>query len=174
MIVKNNKDIIDSFKSARRTTEASKRPSRMPARKSPVTNIYQAFLNKYNNIEETIDTFGTRDLVYYFREVLMECEHKYVVSNIKKDMAIFKRLQENYSSREICGMIEFLFRSEQDYLDKNRLSPNVLASSWVNTIYADTQLWLDDKYSPNSAKKSKKQREWSESRNEDVEIGGWD
>ena len=174
MIVKNNKDIIDSFKSARRTTEASKRPSRMPAIKSPVTNIYQAFLNKYNNIEETIDTFGTRDLVYYFREVSMECEHKYVVSNIKKDMAIFKRLQENYSSREICGMIEFLFRSEQDYLDKNRLSPNVLASSWVNTIYADTQLWLDDKYSPNSAKKSKKQREWSESRNEDVEIGGWD
>ena len=174
MIVKNNKDIIDSFKSARRTTEASKRPSRMPARKSPVTNIYQAFLNKYNNIEETIDTFGTRDLVYYFREVSMECEHKYVVSNIKKDMAIFKRLQDNYSSREICGMIEFLFRSEQDYLDKNRLSPNVLASSWVNTIYADTQLWLDDKYSPNSAKKSKKQREWSESRNEDVEIGGWD
>ena len=174
MIVKNNKDIIDSFKSARRTTEASKRPSIMPARKSPVTNIYQAFLNKYNNIEETIDTFGTRDLVYYFREVSMECEHKYVVSNIKKDMAIFKRLQENYSSREICGMIEFLFRSEQDYLDKNRLSPNVLASSWVNTIYADTQLWLDDKYSPNSAKKSKKQREWSESRNEDVEIGGWD
>lgn len=173
MIVKNNKDIIDSFKSARRTTEASKRPSRMPARKSPVTNIYQAFLNKYNNIEETIDTFGTRDLVYYFREVSMECEHKYVVSNIKKDMAIFKRLQENYSSREICGMIEFLFRSEQDYLDKNRLSPNVLASNWVNTIYADTQLWLDDKYSPNSAKKSKKQREWSESRNEDVEIGGW-
>ena len=174
MIVKNNKDIIDSFKSARRTTEASKIPSRMPARKSPVTNIYQAFLNKYNNIEETIDTFGTRDLVYYFREVSMECEHKYVVSNLKKDMAIFKRLQENYSSREICGMIEFLFRSEQDYLDKNRLSPNVLASSWVNTIYADTQLWLDDKYSPNSAKKSKKQREWSESRNEDVEIGGWD
>ena len=174
MIVKNNKDIIDSFKSARRTTEASKRPSRMPARKSPVTNIYQAFLNKYNNIEETIDTFGTRDLVYYFREVSMECEHKYVVSNIKKDMSIFKRLQENYSSREICGMIEFLFRSEQDYLDKNRLSPNVLASSWVNTIYADTQLWLDDKYSPNSAKKSKKQREWSESRNEDVEIGGWE
>ena len=174
MIVKNNKDIIDSFKSARRTTETSKRTSRMPARKSPVTNIYQAFLNKYNNIEETIDTFGTRDLVYYFREVSMECEHKYVVSNIKKDMAIFKRLQENYSSREICGMIEFLFRSEQDYLDKNRLSPNVLASSWVNTIYADTQLWLDDKYSPNSAKKSKKQREWSESRNEDVEIGGWD
>ena len=137
-------------------------------------NIYQSFLNKYNNIEETIDTFGTRDLVYYFREVSMECEHKYVVSNIKKDMAIFKRLQENYSSREICGMIEFLFRSEQDYLDKNRLSPNVLASSWVNTIYADTQLWLDDKYFPNSAKKSKKQREWSESRNEDVEIGGWD
>ena len=174
MIVKNNKDIIDSFKSARRTTEASKRPSRMPARKSPVTNIYQAFLNKYNNIEETIDTFGTRDLVYYFREVSMECEHKYVVSNIKKDMAIFKRLQENYSSREICGMIEFLFISEQVYLFKNRLSRNVLARSCVNTMYADTQLWLDDKYYPNSAKKSKKQREWSESRTEDVEIGGWE
>ena len=90
------------------------------------------------------------------------------------DLPIYRRLRENYDNREICGMIEFLFRSEQDYLNKDRLSPNLLASQWVNTIYADTQLWLDDKYSPNSTKKKQKQREWSESKNDDVKIGGWD
>ena len=75
-------------------------------------------------------------------------------------------------------MIEFLYESDQDYLDKNRLSPNLLASQWVNTIYADMQLWVDDKYVPKSVqaikKKSIKQREWNREEaktNDDVNIG---
>lgn len=173
MIVKGHKQMIDSFRTARRTTEVSKTTVRQPRRKTS-SSPYGSFKYKYDHLEEFIDNFGTRDFVYYFREVSEECGYKYTISNIKKDMAIFKRLHENYDAREICGMIEFLFRSEQDYLDKARLSPNLLASQWVNTIYADTQLWLDDKYYPNSTKKKQKQREWSESKNEDVNIGGWE
>lgn len=174
MIVKRNKDLAESFRKRRRTTEETKTtaPRRQP--RNVGNSPYDSFKYKYNHLEEFIDNFGTRDFVYYFREVSEECGFRYTVSNIKKDMAIFKRLRENYDPREICGMIEFLFRSEQDYLDKDRLSPNLLASQWVNTIYADTQLWLDDKYVNKSGKTKKKQREWSESKNEDVKIGGWE
>ena len=89
-----------------------------------------------------------------------------------------KRLKTNYSTREICGMIEFLYESDQDYLEKDRLSPNVLASSWVNTIYADMKLWVEDKYVPRSVKTKKKnnikQREWDNStKSDDVVSSDW-
>lgn len=173
MIVKGHKEMIDSFRSARRNTEVSKSETKPVRKRNNNNSPYSSFKYKYDHLEDYIDSFGTRDFVYYFREVSEECGYKYTISNIKKDMAIMKRLHENYSAREICGMIEFLFRSEQDYLSKDRLSPNLLASQWVNTIYADTQLWLDDKYSPNSKKKQKRQREWSENKDEDVSIGDW-
>lgn len=89
-----------------------------------------------------------------------------------------KRVKSNYSNREICGMIEFLYESDQDYLDKERLTPNLLGSSWVNTIYVDMKLWVEDKYIPRSTKtkkqSSKKLKEWdSDSANikDDVKIG---
>ena len=125
---------------------------------------YSSFLRKYENLESHIDTFGTRDLVYYFREIAQESGFKYTISNIKKDMAIMKRLRESYTNKEICGMIEFLYESEQDYLSKPHLSINILGSSWINTIYADTLLWIDDKFIPRgketSSKRKKSQHEW--------------
>ena len=88
-------------------------------------------------------------------------------------MAILKRLRDNYDTREICSMTQFLFRSEQDYLEKDRLSPNILASQWINTIYADMQLWVKDEYKNKKTKKNQKQREWSETKEDNVSIGGW-
>ena len=85
-----------------------------------------------------------------------------------------KRLRANYSNREICGMIEFLYESEQDYLEKDRLSPNLLASSWVNTIFADMQLWVEDKYIPRSVQNKKKKTpkgEWKSSSKEKTAVG---
>lgn len=175
MIINENRDMIKSFREYRRSTQKPVKEEPKPKRKSSNKNSpYDTFKYKYENLEKYIDNFGTRDFVYYFREVSEECGYKYTVTNIKKDMAIFKRLRENYTAREICGMIEFLYRSDQDYLDKRRISPNLLASGWVNTIYADTQLWLDDEYTPSINTKKKKQREWSKERDEDVQIGGWD
>lgn len=148
-----------------------------PSRKRPESSPYNSFLRKYADLEKYIDDFGTRDLVYYFREIAQENGYKYVISNIKKDMAIMKRLRENYSNREICGMIEFLFTSEQDHLEKDRLSINLLSSQWINTIYADMQLWVDDKYVPRSVQKkkmsAKKNREWSSDNDtsDNVNIG---
>ena len=174
MVMKVDKDLLSSFKSSRRTTEPSKEEKPKRTRNKQNVSPYSSFLFKYEQLDEYIDTFGTRDLIYYFRQVAEECGYKYTISNIKKDMAIFKRLRDNYDTREICSMIEFLFRSEQDYLEKDRLSPNILASQWINTIYADMQLWVKDEYKNKKTKKNQKQREWSETKEDNVSIGGWD
>lgn len=179
MVSKNIKSILSEFRASRGQCEEAPKQVTPPTRERKASSSpYDSFLRKYQNLEETVDKFGTRDLVYYFREIAEESGYKYTISNIKKDMAIMKRLRANYNNREICGMIEFLYESDQDYLDKNRLSPNLLASSWVNTIYADMKLWVEDKYIPRSVKsKSKsntKQREWDRDdakTSNDVNIG---
>ena len=168
--------LLDEIRAERGQTTMPCPKTTAPSRKRRENTPYDSFLKRYNDLENSIDELGTRDLVYYFREVAQENGHKYTISNIKKDMAIMKRLRENYSNREICGMIEFLYESEQDYLEKDRLSPNVLASQWVNTIYADMQLWVEDKYVPHSlktkSKRRKSQHEWDDTViSDDVKIG---
>ena len=174
MIPRNTKQILAELRRSRgQITETPKQVPTPPSRSSN-NSPYNIFLKKYSNLEETIDSLGTRDLVYYFREIAEECGYKYVISNIKKDMAIMKRLKENYSNREICGMIEFLYESEQDYLEKDRLSPNLLASQWVNTIFADMKLWVEDKYVPRSRmtkNTTKSKGEWKSKEGDKTEIG---
>ena len=180
MIPKNTKSVISEFRESRgQVTQPPKVTPAPPSRKKQTASTpYEGFLRKYNDLENSIDSMGTRDLVYYFREIAEEQGFKYVISNIKKDMAIMKRLKTNYSNREICVMIEFLYESDQDYLEKDRLSPNLLASSWVNTIYADMKLWVEDKYVPRGVKTKKKnnikQREWDNStKSDDVVSSDW-
>ena len=174
MIPKNTKAILSEFRMSRgQKEELPKETPKPPSRQKKQPNSpYEVFLRKYSHLEDTIDDLGTRDLVYYFREVAQENGYKYVISNIQKDMAIMKRVRANYDNREICGMIEFLYESDQDYLEKDRLSPNLLASSWVNTIYADMKLWVEDKYIPRSVKSKKSKQntrgEWKSSDEETV------
>ena len=174
MVDKRKVDLISSFRESRgQSSEPPKQEKPVNQRKQTLTP-YNHFLRKYADLENQIDNFGTRDLVYFFREVAEESGYKYVVANMKKDMAIMKRLKEHYTIREICGMIEFLYTSEQDYLEKDRLSPNILASQWVNTVYVDMQLWVDDKFVPRKAKKALKTHEWDKSvagTSDDTKIG---
>ncbi len=179
MIPKNTKSFLREFRSSRGQSEEIPKQVEPPTRKRNTSTVtpYEVFLKKYNDLENCIERLSNRDLVYYFREIAQEQGYKYVISNMQKDMAIMKRLKTNYEIAEICGMIEFLYESEQDYLKKDRLSPNVLASGWVNTIYADMKLWVDDKYIPQSKSKSqsnKKLNEWDKNTaniNNDVSIG---
>ena len=145
--------------------------------KKSTSDPYSSFMEKYNHLESTIDSFNARDLMYYFREKARESGTKYVIANMKRDMGIFKKLLSNYEPKEVCLMIEFIFFSEQDYLDKTITQPTVLASSWCNTIYRDALLWANDEYVPSlkPAKKSRVTREWGrESTEEKAVIGEWD
>lgn len=168
MIPNNMKQVMSEFRESRGQTTRPPVKSEAPTRKRKTLTPYDTFLRKYADLENTIDDLGTRDLVYYFREIAGESGYRYTIANMQKDMAIMKRLRSNYSNREICGMIEFLYTSDQDYLRKGDLSPNLLASQWVNTIFADMQLWVNDEYVPKKAKKSLKTHEWDKS------VGGAD
>ena len=160
MVIKND-GLAEAIRKSRGQTAEPPKQVYQSLRTHKGLSPYDSFLKKYGDLENRIDDLGTRDLVYYFREIAEESGYKYTIANIKKDMAIMKRLKETYTVREICGMIEFLYTSEQDYLDKDRLSINLLGSQWVNTIYPDMRLWVEDKYVPRSAKESLKTHEWN-------------
>lgn len=159
-MTRNISDEIASFRKLRGQVTGPPPVEKRPKKSGGKKSSYDRFLEKYQNLEDNIDSFGTCDLVFYFRETAEESGYKYVIANMRKDLSIMKRLKENFNNREICGMIEFLYISEQDYLDKHRLSINILASGWINTIYADTMLWVDDQYVPQKSKKALKTHEW--------------
>lgn len=163
---------VDNVNNSRRnfTRGYKARPSK--------SDPYTSFLDKYNHLSETIDEFKTQDLMYFFREKARESGVKYVIANMKRDMGIFKKLQENYTPREICLMIEFIFCSNQNYLDITITQPTVLSSSWCNTIYHDSILWANDEYEPTerivTKKERIKKREWQrEVTGEKANIGEW-
>ena len=175
MRIKNCNKVVSEFRKSRgQVQEPPKVTPTPPTRQRNSYTPYEGFLKKYESLEDYVDNFGTRDLVYYFRETAERSGYKYVISNIKKDMHIMKVLRENYSNREICGMIEFLYLSDQDYLEKDRLSINLLSSQWINTIYADMQLWVEDAYTPKSAKKKKNKSkgEWHDNTPSDDSVIG--
>lgn len=190
-----SKDLIKAFREAQRQVQQAsvEKPVRDVKNRrtqdktfsrgyshSKPNDPYSRFLDKYNRLADTIDDFKTQDLMYFFREKAKECGIKYVIANTKRDMAIFKKLQDNYTPREICLMIEFIFCSEQNYLDSSVTQPTVLSSSWCNTIYHDALLWANDEYEPVERKPSKKERlkkrEWQREvpDNDEVKIGVWE
>lgn len=137
---------------------------------------YKSFLAKYSDLEHSFPRFNNMDLVYFFREKARECGIKYVITAVTRDMAIFKRLAKNYEIREVLLMIEFLFSDEQDYLDKVSLQPTILASRWLNTIYADSIAWSNDEYVPHNKrrKSNTSNREWTSTDDEhSTKIGEW-
>lgn len=164
---------VDNVNNSRRNFTRGYRAR--PSKSDP----YLSFLDKYNHLSETIDEFKTQDLMYFFREKARESGVKYVIANMKRDMGIFKKLQENYTPREVCLMIEFIFCSNQNYLDITITQPTVLASSWCNTIYRDSILWANDEYEPTERTVTKKERikkrEWQrEVTGEKVVLGEWE
>ncbi len=142
-------------------------------------NKYDIFLEKYTHIEETIDTFTPLELLYLIRETAGERDYKYVITNVPKDLHMMKILCDRYSSREIWNMIDFLYNSDQDYLDKSKIGPNILISCWCNTIYPDSQRYIKGEYSSRINKQTKralqlKKREWSSSEKTDKKkVGDW-
>lgn len=186
-------DLMQEFREARNQSQESHQSNNPSFKKKKVltkvhplykpqksrnvsSDKYQRFLERYWDLENHIEDFGTQDLMYYFREKARESGIKYVISNMKRDMGIFKRLLKDYTPSEVCLMIEFLFTSNQDYLDKTSLQPTILVSGWCNKIYQDSLLWLEDKYVPgrksySSSKTSN--REWGDKSDDSVKIGEW-
>ena len=183
-----NKEVVDdllkSFRSIRNQVQSSSDVSRKEKPKTTFSkgysksrDKYSSFLEKYSSLEMYIDDFTTSDLMYFFRQKSEESGHKYVIPNIRKDMAIFKKLKDRYTPRAVCLMIEFLFNSDQNYISKDSITPNLLVSGFCNRIYKDSLLWAEDKYVPTPKKsKTKTVRERSREASEEdrATIGKWE
>ena len=186
-------DILAEFKSMQNLMSSSVDLSK-PKKKKPVTQKEvkvesRKVLNKPNDpyvIYRTrlengmFDKFTTKDMLYFFIDVAKENGVNYIVSNYAKELRQFKLcVERGYAVEDILAMIEFLFTSGQPYLDVNRLHPGILLTNWAKTIYADTKLWLDDKYEPykkqSYASQSKPQkREFTgDTSKETVKIDDW-
>lgn len=183
-----NKELDDMFRQAygQSCTPANEIPQnrRKDFQKRQVTSEkYSEFLRKYADLEKYIDTFKPMDLTYFFREKSRDTGNFYRISNMKRDMGIFKKLLLDYDAVTICTMIEFLFESGQTYLPTIDLQPTVLNSSWCTRIYADMLKWVNDEFDPNMTEKKKykissagaernKKREWQR-KSSGVTIGDW-
>ena len=175
------KDLKAELKADRRQSTSSssvsneklrQKPSGKPPKKQYNSNTqYNNFLKKNENFEENVDKFNSVDLVFYFREQAEKAGYKFFIGSMAKEASCMKRLMNQFPNAEICAMIEFLYFSEQDYLDKDRLTIGLLSSRWISTIHADMLLWVDDKYSPKSASKRQKSKkplrgEWTGEKSE--------
>lgn len=171
--------LMKSFREERNQTQSStptksvtSRGYTKQRRKQP--SYYDVYKRKMEHLTDAnVDKLTTRDLVYHFREKSVESGNNYVIANFKRDMGVVKKAVTRYSIREVLLMIEFLFDSEQDYLDCRTLQPTILVTNWTNTLISDAEDWLEDRYIPRSKKKHSK-REWVEPVNsDDTTIGDW-
>ena len=186
-------DILAEFKSMQNLMSSSvdlSKPKKKPVTQKEVKVESRKVLNKPNDpyvIYRTrlengmFDKFTTKDMLYFFVDVAKENGVNYIVSNYAKELRQFKLcVERGYSVEDILAMIEFLFTSGQPYLDVNRLHPGILLTNWAKTIYADTKLWLDDKYEPYkkqsyaSQSKPHQKREFTgDTSKETVKIDDW-
>lgn len=154
-----------------KTEDIPQKKTRSPQRGSK----YDLFLQKYESLPESVGKLKTQDLVFFFRQKAEEAGVKYSISNMHRDMGIFKKLKETYTTEEILLMIEFIFSGDQTYLDMCRTQPTVLASNWVNTIYPDSKAWANDEYIDKKTVTTKKtattNREWKS--NKKTNVGEW-
>lgn len=182
-------DILAEFKSMQNLMSSVDltKPKKKPINQKEKTVESRKVLNKPTDpylIYQTrlengmFDKFSSRDMLYFFCDVAKENGVDYIVSNYAKEQRQFKLcIERGYSVQDILAMIEFLFTSGQPYLDVNRLHPGILLTNWAKTIYADTKLWLDDKYVPHKKQyqpKNQPVREFTgDTSKEEVKINEW-
>ncbi len=129
-------------------------PKTRATKKFTTPNVLD-FRVRYQNLENYIDTFTSEDLLLFFVEIASQSDVEYVTMNKMKDKGVFNNLLKKKSQREICAAIEFIFQSEQDYLDKRIVQPSVLVSGYSHKIFQDLLLWIDGEYLPNRNKVDK-------------------
>lgn len=173
-------DLISEFRRVRKqetllyNPNTNGRPAKCSSSKQKDPFNTNCIREKADNIVEYIDSFKPLDLVLFFKMKTEDSGIKYVVSK-GRDLGVMSKLQKDFSNEEICVMIEFIFDSDQNYLDPKVTRPTVLISAYQSSIYNDSQLWLDDKYTPKKKKKELQVREWSDnvSGNNNAVIGEW-
>lgn len=82
--------------------------------------------------------------IKYFASKMGETGMRYISS--PKDSNIAKSLLKNFTEDDIKLMIDFIFDSDQTFVDKRTVGFWVLSKGWLNTIYNNSVLWKDGKF----------------------------
>ena len=177
------KKMMEELKAERRQTSTTdtgitQRGYTKPQKKNTGRTQYDVFLHKCEDFDNNVEKFNAVDLVFYLRKVAEEHGHKIYIANMAKEASLMKKLKAQYENVEICAMIEFLYDSDQDYLEKPRITVGTLCSRWATTIHEDAMLWVNDQYTPRSKRKNKVNKsslrgEWDYDNTKKTKIGEW-
>lgn len=136
-------------------------------------------ISKLDDYENEVPNFTNDDLIQYFMYLYETTNNKNYFVSWAKDRTVMTRLKEVFDTLDVCLMMEFLFNSDQTYLDKRSIGIGVIGSGWANKIHTDSILWSEDNYDDSSRYKNKKSDEressWNTNDNStsNVEIGEW-
>jgi hypothetical protein len=144
------------------TTPPKQKKPPVTEKKKAANNAEGRFTRKLE--EELFTEFDHKDWLDYFKHKYREMGSRYFVGDYVKEYSVFKSLMKELHWDAIKLMIDFLFDSDQDIVDKRTLSVYHLSKGWINTIYQNSLLWKDGDYRPRSAKNNppKRNREWQE------------
>jgi hypothetical protein len=134
------------------------------------TEVYEEKLE-----EERFSEFNCQDLVRYFRDCAEEAEIKFICNWGKDCKQMKSLLDKGITPEEAVLMINFLFLSDQTYLDKRMLGTTILNSGWANKIYYDSKDWVKGKYKDvlqKSKSGKKRQSDWEENEVSLGKLGG--
>lgn len=109
-------------------------------------DYYMLYLKKLN--DKDYDSFNSRDLLYFYKDVAKHHNIRFI-STGKMDLRFmknFKEARKYLEVLEIMLIIEFLYSSNQNYLDKETLTPGILVTGWINKLVKDTKLWIQGEY----------------------------
>lgn len=169
------KELSTAFNRSRGVIADSATVKKEPAKKERKNSPEDVYLDKCSRGD--INSFNSLDFTYYFRDSALRNEVRYVITNVQKDRHTFKLLLERgFTKEEIVGMIEFVFDSPQNYLDKQLLHPGILLTKWSSSIVQDSKLWLSDEYVPTKTQKSGTVSDFTKNKKKSNEasIGEWD
>ena len=139
----------------REYTPATPPPKNITIKKKP-ENQKSRFEKKLK--EEEFDQFTSVDWLFYFKFKASQYDINYKES-VPKDKTILTKLARELTFLEIKVAIDFLFDSDQDILDKKTIGIWALSGGWLNTIYQNSQLWIEGNYLPKNS--PPRRREWT-------------
>ena len=135
--------------------------SRLPAELKPVTSevkgrdakkkIKMSKMDKFNSSKEHgIQDYNERDWVKYFS--IKRSEAGVIYLSRMHDVAIMKKLMKTVNAADIKLMIDFIFDSNQNIVEKKTASISLLSSSWYDTMYSNAKMWNAGTYKPKVVK----------------------
>jgi hypothetical protein len=166
--------VMDDYRTQLGQTTSDDSPPPSKKERKPSTNG-DSFHRKL--CDKDYESFNSVDLVFYFQWIATRAGYRYSICSFPKEAGAMKTLLKDYTPQEICKMIEFVYESDQTYLDKRRLSPGILTSNWRNNIFPDSVDWLAGEYETqpkNKQQASIRRREWGKTSARSATIGEWD